>query len=253
MRRIVLVLLSCIGLAALSGCSIPRGAAVASEVLSAQDDATASYAVVPVAETNIESVRKWANTGGPTPRSWPHAHRGPASPVIRTGDTIDLTIWDSQENSLLTAEQQKVVEMPKLVVSPAGTIFVPYLDEVVVRGMTPMDARQQIQNALEPIVPSAQVQLSHQAGRQNAVDMVSGVAKPGSYPLMDRNSTILSLIAQAGGVSDDLRNPMVRLIRGGTLFWCVRTIAISQRLVRLGTNSWSTLIRTASPFWKGFR
>jgi polysaccharide export outer membrane protein len=103
-------------------------------------------------------------------------------------------------------------------VSSTGTIFVPYLEEVVVSGMTPEQARFAIQTALAPIVPSAQVQLDSQAGRKNSVDLVSGVARPGSYPLPDRNYSILSLIAAGGGIAPSLRNPLVRLIRDGAAF-----------------------------------
>lgn len=42
------------------------------------------------------------------------------------------------------------------------------------------------------------MQLSVQSGQGNSVDIVTGVAQPGVYPLPDRNSTILSLLAQAG-------------------------------------------------------
>ena len=67
-------------------------------------------------------------------------------------------------------------------------------------------------------MPSAQVQLTLEAGNNNSVDLVSGVVKPGSYPLPDRNFTILSLLAQGGGIDKDLRNPSVRLIRGGKTY-----------------------------------
>ena len=218
MRHLLIVLALCVGAIGLSGCSLPRGAAIASEILSSQDDDAASYSVVSVGKANVAALAKWPHSHTGIHHGWLENHRGPASPVIRSGDRVNLMIWDSQENSLLTSETQKVVDMPGLTVSPSGTIFVPYLDEVVVRGMTPSDARRQIQSALEPIVPSAQVQLSHEAGKQNSVDLVSGVPKPGAYPLLDRNSTILSLIAQGGGISKDLRNPKVRLIRNGKTY-----------------------------------
>ena len=57
-----------------------------------------------------------------------------------------------------------------------------------------------------------------QPGQGNAVDVVSGVTRPGTYPLPDRNTTILSIIAQAGGISPGLRNPLVRLIRDGKTY-----------------------------------
>jgi polysaccharide export outer membrane protein len=203
------------GALALSSCAPPRGAALSTEVLHAQDDKDANYQVVPVSRENVGGLASWPATGGAGGYGWLAARQGPETPVIRSGDHISLVIWDSQENSLLAAESEKAVAIPNLVVSSSGSIFVPYLDEVVVNGQTPEQARKQIQEALAPIVPSAQVQLSVVAGRQNSVDLVSGVPKPGSYPLPDRNFTILSLLAQGGGIAPSLRNPVVRLMRDG--------------------------------------
>lgn len=127
-------------------------------------------------------------------------------------------IWDSQENSLLTPIEQKSVDISGLIVSPSGAIYVPYVEDVVVSGMTPDEARAQVQSRLEQIVPSAQVQLLMEAGQRNSVDVVRGVAQPGNYPLPGRNYTILSLISAAGGVSPEMRNPVVRLIRDGKTY-----------------------------------
>jgi polysaccharide export outer membrane protein len=95
---------------------------------------------------------------------------------------------------------------------------VPYIDEVEVRGMTPDAARTKVQTQMEMIVPSAQVQLSLKAGQANSIDMVRGVAKPGTYPLPGRDYTILSALSQAGGINNNMRNPLVRLIRGANTY-----------------------------------
>ena len=48
--------------------------------------------------------------------------------------------------------------------------------------------------------PDAQVQLLHTSGQGNSADLVSGVMKPGTYPLEGRNVTILSLIVFFGWI-----------------------------------------------------
>ncbi|MGH1457467.1 MAG: polysaccharide biosynthesis/export family protein [Paracoccaceae bacterium] len=203
---------------ALSGCDLPRGAAISSEVLREQNAENPSFEVIPVSRANVAQLAQWPATGrGPVTR-WIDATRGPSSPLIRTGDSLDITLWDSEENSLLTPPQQQTVQMPRVTVSSNGTVFLPYAGEVVIRGLTPERAREALQSAMEQISPSAQVQVSHTAGRQNAADLVSGVRNPGSFPLADRNTTILSLIAQGGGISADLANPVVRLIREGKTY-----------------------------------
>ena len=64
--------------------------------------------------------------------------------------------------------------------TPEGEVFLPYVDQVYVAKMSPDRARDTIQQKFAAIIPSAQVQLSHTAGRQSSVDLVSGVANPDS-------------------------------------------------------------------------
>lgn len=197
---------------------MPRGAAIVSEVVKEKESDTPTFQVVDVTRDRLPTLAKWPANGWHGHYHWLSASRGPASNLIRSGDTVDLIIWDSEENSLLTGAGQKSTEMRGLKVSGSGKIFVPYLDEVSVRGQTPSDARRSIQQKLTQISPSAQVQLILKAGQQNSVDLVTGVPKPGSYPLESRNTTILSLISLGGGVDSNLRNPLVRLIRGGKTY-----------------------------------
>ena len=138
--------------------------------------------------------------------------------MIAAGDVIDLTIWDNDENSLLTPPAAKVVDIQGVPVSADGTVFIPYLDEIVLNGLTHDAARKLIQTELGSILPSAQVQLAVTPGRRSSVDVVGGVVSVGSYPLPDRNFSLLSLMAQSGGVAPGLRNPQIKLVRGDGVF-----------------------------------
>jgi polysaccharide export outer membrane protein len=105
------------------------------------------------------------------------------------------------------------VTLAPVEVSADGSIFVPYLGDIVVNGLTPSAARELVQKAMEPIAATAQVQLTVEPGARNSVDLVSGVGKPGTYPMPTRNYSILTLLAEGGGISPTLKNPLVRLIR----------------------------------------
>ena len=201
-------------LASLTACTLPRGAALQSEIAQAQNDPESDFAIEAVTRENLTYLKTWPETGWTGHYHWFKAQRGPQSKTIRTGDMINLTIWDSQTNSLLTGVEQKQAPISKLEVSPAGEIFVPYVGDVRVSGMTPDAAREEIQRQLEPIAPSAQLQLSVAPGTRNTVDLVGGVASPGSYPLPNQNYSLLSLIARGGGISPQLKHPIVQLTRG---------------------------------------
>ena len=212
------IIIFCVCSVALSACTLPRGAAIQAEITRNQNAEDAPFAVVPINRENIASLREWPVTGWSGQYHWFSDARGPKSNLIRTGDQIDLVIWDNQQNSLLTSAEQKSVTMTGLTVSPSGTIFVPYLNEVPVRGQTPEAARDRIASDLEIVVPAAQVQLSVMPGPDNTVDAVRGFNAPGNYPLPNRNFSLLSLISAAGGIVDTLENPLVRVIREANTF-----------------------------------
>ncbi len=214
MKTLSFRLVVCVmGAMALASCAVPRGAAIQSEILKTQDDADRELQVVSVTKENLETVSRWPATGGIAAYSWIEGSRGPDTGVISAGDVIDLTIWDSGDNSLLASPEQKVVQINDLPVSASGSVFVPYLDEVVVNGLTRDQAREMIQTQMDAILPSVQVLLSVKPGRRNSVDVVGGVVKVASYPLPDRNFSVMALLSQSGGVTPTLRNPQLKLVR----------------------------------------
>ncbi|MEC8295895.1 MAG: polysaccharide biosynthesis/export family protein [Pseudomonadota bacterium] len=203
---------------ALTACSVPRGSALSSEILSEQNSDAPSYQVVSVTRDNVAELTAWPVTGWKGEYKWLANPRGPQSQLIRTGDVVSVVVWDNQDNSLLSNGVSKQASLPPMVVSASGMIFMPYVGEVEIRNLTQPAARAKIQEAMTEVAPEAQVQLAVQQGAGNAADLVGGVSAPGSYPLPSRNYSILSLIAAGGGISPGLENPLVRLLRGGHVY-----------------------------------
>lgn len=215
MVRAFVVLLLC---TVISGCALPRGAALKSEMLKGAKDENAPFQLVEMNTTAMAMVEKWPAKGASLAHSWPGGSRGSLSYRITAGDVLAVTIWDSQDNSLLTAAGQKQTSVTDLLVSPSGTIFLPYVGEVNVAGQSIESARNTIATRMEAIAPSAQVLLTAQQGQNSTVRAVSGVAAPGAYPLPDSNYTVLNLLSDAGGVARDMDNPVVRLLRNGATY-----------------------------------
>lgn len=197
---------------------LPRGAALEREVTKQARAEDAPFDLVPVTRLNAALIAKWPVTGWSGSFHWIAASRGPQSQVLRPGDQVNIQIWDSQVNSLLTQNGSNIAKMDGLVVSPSGALFIPYVGNVVVNGLTADGARARIQRSLEAIAPDAQVQLTAEPGVAHAVSVVGGVASPGNYPLPDRNTSILNVLATAGGISPTLRNPIVTLNRGDSKY-----------------------------------
>jgi len=197
---------------------LPAGAPISEDILKNVDAAAPEFAVYPVTRAFLPTVSTWPSTGKQERLGWIGHSRGPKTQIIQPGDTLALRIWDSSDNSLLTSSAEKVVQLSDITVAANGSVFMPYVGNISVIGLTPDLARESMQSSLEIIVPSAQVQLSMAQGRSNSVDLVGGVASPGAYPLPDRNFTVLSLLAAGGGVREDLNNPQIRLLRGGAIY-----------------------------------
>ena len=215
LKHIVLFLAT---LSVVAACSLPRGAPIVSEITSQKQDTPTEFAVYPVSRDILPQIAGWPEDPKAN-RSWV-SHSGGRALSIVPGDVVKLIIWDSDSNSLLTSTEQKNVALEGMIVSRSGMIFMPYLDKIHIAGLSPGAARQKIQQKMEQIVPSAQVQLTVLPGARQSVDLVGGVGTPGNYPLNDPDGhvTVLGLISRGGGVSPDLENPQVTLTRSGQVY-----------------------------------
>lgn len=202
----------------LAGCAMPRGAALPTEVLRGTDDPANGVQVVEVTRESLTTIAAWPAPRPAVRHNWTSASAAPVARTIRAGDVMNITIWDSQTESLLTTGEQRMVQMQNVPVSASGHIFVPYAGELRVAGMSSEQARRAIEERLVPVVPDGQVQISVSAGTGNTIDVVTGVASPGRQTLPEISPTILSVLAEAGGIAPSLRNPLVRLNRAGVSY-----------------------------------
>ncbi len=202
----------------LTGCTLPRGAALQSEIVKGSEDEGADFAVHVVTKDLLPKYKKWPRTGNVKRYKWLGKTRGPIGRVILPGDTVSISVWDNDANSLLTSGEQKVAQLQAVRVSTKGSIFLPYVGPVKISGLTESAAREKLQDALGSVSPSAQVQLSAEAGNRHSVDVVSGVNQPGSFPLEERDMTVLGALSLGGGAKEGFTNPQIRLLRGNTTY-----------------------------------
>lgn len=223
--------------------NFPRGAGLQEEVLATDKDKTATdgtvieaaeFAVEPITKDSLGRYAQWPSVGKGS-RGWIKRVDSPNSRMISPGDTLNVSIWNTEENGLLTHPGQRFVELPPAQVSSNGQIFLPYIGPVRVGGLSPERARTAIEAAYINVTPSAQVQLALSEGRQSTVSVVGGVDKAGPYPLADQDVTILDILAAAGGADPRFKNPQVRLQRGD------RTYGISMDKLMHDTDLNTTL------------
>ncbi len=213
-----------------AGCAVPRGAGFQTEVLAAtkttgEDPLDGTRVVTPsdfsvhvVTRDSLSLLSTWPTSGKEKSYSWIGRQAQTPSMIIAAGDMLDITVYDTEENSLLGAKGQGAAQLLNVPVSATGTVFLPFVGEMKLSGMTPAAARAAVEERFSTSIPSAQVQLFVKQGRANTANLVAGVTKPGPYPLPDRDFTLLGLLAAGGGVQPDLENPQVRLLRGGAVY-----------------------------------
>ena len=210
------------GAISLSACSVPRGAPTRSEVLAGTDrdkgQDVPAFTLELVTSQRLPLYAQWGLSKSHARMGWPGGNAAPADQRLAAGDLLTVRIWDAEESSLLTSAGAQFSDIQNVVVSASGTVSLPYIDRVEVAGLTQDQARDRLQERLTTITPSAQVQLTVAQGRRNSVDMLGGVAKPGSYPLVERNLPLSSLISAAGGVTPGLENPQVQITRGRNVY-----------------------------------
>lgn len=209
------VLPALVAIMALGGCALPRSAPTPDEVLRGTEAETSAVQVVVVDRAMLTELERWPAPAGLGRTDWPAASAQPVARTIRAGDQVQVAIWDSQRDSLIATEAQRVVQMQTMTVAGSGRVFIPYVGDVQVAGLTGDQARREIQEQLQQAVPDGQVQLAVTPGGGNTIDVVTGVARPGRIALPETSPTILSVLAEAGGIAPELRNPLVRLNRAG--------------------------------------
>jgi polysaccharide export outer membrane protein len=181
----------------LTGCEQPpRGAAFEREIVAVAEGEAADFAVYAVDRALLVSLADGPSTGERRMR-WIPTSGSARTQVIAPGGESRITIWDSNENALLSSDGQRQVQIEALSVASDGSVFVPCVGNTEVSGLTLQLAREHLQDEMDMVVPSAQVQLTLVEGRKNSVDLVGGggMSAPGAYRLPDRNYTILNLLA----------------------------------------------------------
>lgn len=207
-----------VALTPLAGCAVPRGAPSRAEVLSGSTREDADFALEIVTRDRLPVIAGWGSDQTHLTSNWPSGGGTPQDQRLAPGDRLEVRVWDAGDSSLLTSPGSQFADVSSVVVTGAGNVELPYVNSVSVAGMTLSAARARIEDRLTSIVPDAQVQLQVQQGRRNSVDLVGGVARPGTYPLTERNLPLTALLSTAGGATESLENPVVQITRGSNVY-----------------------------------
>ncbi|HQH28349.1 MAG TPA: polysaccharide biosynthesis/export family protein, partial [Oligoflexia bacterium] len=123
-------------------------------------------------------------------RNAERAGRGPSSYRIGAADLIEFTVFDVPELNV------------KVRVRPAGDITLPLIGSVTAQGKTEAELQDEVTRRLKNFLHSPQVQVYIAEYSANKVWVIGEIQKPGAYPLIRDDYSLIELLAEAGGRTD---------------------------------------------------
>jgi polysaccharide export outer membrane protein len=124
----------------------------------------------------------------------------PPDYTIGNDDVLTIVFWRDKD---MSTEVQ---------VRPDGKISLPLLNDVQAAGLTPEQLRANINERAGTLIEDPTVSVVVKAINSRRVYITGQVGKPGIYPLSE-STTVLQLIAMAGGVDEYADSKKIQIIR----------------------------------------
>jgi polysaccharide biosynthesis/export protein len=124
----------------------------------------------------------------------------PSEYIVGEADVLRVNVWKEPEVS------------QTVVVRTDGNISLPLINEVKVSGMTPLQIQNAIAEKLKGFLNNPQVTVTVMEIRSKRAFITGEVARPGGYSL-NAQTTVLQLIAQAGGFTPFAKRDSIVVLR----------------------------------------
>ena len=202
-----------------AGCSLlpgngPTGMAIQSD----GEVSTGGYAVVDI-DLRVIDALKWRSE--PTFKTLSE-YKPASAPVIGTGDTIQVTVWEAAPGNLFTTVGSTPntigsagsTAIPAQVVPRSGTINVPFAGDIKVAGKSPREVEKAIVGQLNTKAVNPQALVNVIKSADNSVTVTGDAVTGGQVQLSPNNESVLQVIAEAGGIKAPVHDTFVSVARG---------------------------------------
>lgn len=129
----------------------------------------------------------------------------PAGPghayTIGSGDVLQISVW--QQESLIL----------DVTVRPDGKISFPLIGDVQATGLTPTQLQAAMTEQLKRYLANPQVAVIVKEANSFRVSVLGEVHNPGRYQVMSDNTTVLDILAQAGGFTSYADKDSIGVLR----------------------------------------
>ena len=123
-------------------------------------------------------------------------------------------MYKRQDDGLLAGQGTNATVLSEVQVDGSGFIFVPYAGRVKAAGNSPEAIRRIITEKLDTQTPDPQVLVARAAGDGATVSVTGQVGGQGIYPIERPTRTLISMLANAGGVAIEPSLAQIKVIRG---------------------------------------
>lgn len=145
--------------------------------------------------------------------------------LIGPGDIIEVSIWEAQPPMLFSgvsldgkaaSTSSPAVTLPNQMVSPDGTISIPFAGKVAVKGRNTDQIGDEITRRLHGKANRPQVLVRVAKNNTSNVTVVGEVSTSATLPLTPKGERLIDALALAGGVKQPISRMAIQLSRGET-------------------------------------
>ena len=123
--------------------------------------------------------------------------------LLRQGDRLQISVW---KEDALNREVR---------VLPDGSISFPLVGRALVAGMSTTEVEKRIREGLKAYIPEPVVSVVVTATDGNSVYVVGKVPKPGTVALTSKDTTLLQVLSQVGGLDRFANGDGIVVLRKG--------------------------------------
>jgi polysaccharide export outer membrane protein len=145
---------------------------------------------------------------------------------VDAGDMLEVSVWEAPPATLFgsvaidsrgSPATTRMTAFPEQMISPQGTISVPFAGTIPVAGKSPQQIEAEIAQRLKGKANQPQVLVRVTRNASSNVTVVGEVAQSQRMPLTAKGERLLDAIAAAGGVRQPVGRMTVQITRGETV------------------------------------
>ena len=172
-------------------------------------------APAPAQPTTVAAAQPAPAAADPAPANTPDVSKddkSKAAPELKKAD-YDPKTYIIGEQDVLGIDVWKEKDISQtVVVRPDGKVTIPLVDEVYVVGLTPLQLQSLLEDKLKPFLTVPQVTVIVKEISSRKVYLMGQVGRTGPF-LINSTTTVLQLIAQAGGLRDFAKRKKIYIMR----------------------------------------